>query len=66
MVKQFHIYNLVETMKYCKRGYFPWGEISQKIWQDLSRGGKFHDTIHISLIKSYNNIMGFIFTWENF
>ena len=23
----------------CKRGYYRWGEISQKCWQDISRGG---------------------------
>ena len=38
---------------YCKRGYFRWGKISRKRWQDLSRGGNFHDITHISLIKSY-------------
>ena len=37
---------------YCKRGYFRWGKISRKYWQDLSRGGNFHDTTHIFLIKS--------------
>ena len=38
---------------YCKRGYFHWGEISRKCWQDLSRGGNFHDISPISFIKSY-------------
>ena len=39
--------------RYCKRGYFRWGEISRKYGQDISRGGYFCDTFHISLIKSY-------------
>ena len=39
--------------KYCKHGYFCWGKISRKYWQDLSRGGHFCDTSLISLIKSY-------------
>ena len=38
---------------YCKRGYFRWGKISRKCSQDLSRGGYFRDSFHISLIKSY-------------
>ena len=38
---------------YCKRGYFRWGKISRKCWQDLSRGGNFHDITHISFIKAY-------------
>ena len=37
---------------YCKRGYFRWGKISRKCWQDISRGGNFHDTTHISFIKA--------------
>ena len=42
---------------------FHWGKISWKWWQDLSRGGNFHDHIsHISLIKSY----GFYFPWGKF
>ena len=40
-------------MTYCKRGYFRWGKISQKCWQDLSHGSNFHDTTHIFFIKSY-------------
>ena len=40
-------------MKYCKRGYFRWGKISRKCWQDISRGGNFHDTTPISFIKAY-------------
>ena len=38
---------------YCKRGYFRWGKISRKCWQDISRGGNFHDITHISYIKAY-------------
>ena len=38
---------------YFKRGYFHWGKISRKCWQDLSRGGNFHDISPISFIKSY-------------
>ena len=38
---------------YCKRGYFCWGKISRKCWQDISRGGNFHDTAYISFIKAY-------------
>ena len=38
---------------YCKRGYFRWGKISQKCWQDVSHGGNFHDTSPISFIKAY-------------
>ena len=37
---------------YCKRGYFRWGEISRKGWQDISRGGNFHDSTPISFIKA--------------
>ena len=44
---------MAQVVKYCKRGYFRWGEISRKCWQDFSRGGNFHDSTHISLIKSY-------------
>ena len=43
-------------INYCKRGYFRWGEISRKCWQDFSCGGNFHDSTHIPLItwiKSY-------------
>ena len=40
-------------LTYCKRGYFRWGKISQKCWQDISRGGNFHDTTPISFIKVY-------------
>ena len=49
--------DMLENIKvkwlYCKRGYFRWGKIMQKGCQDLSRGGNFHDTTPISLIKSY-------------
>ena len=38
---------------YCKRGYFRLGKISRKCWQDLSRGGNFHDISPIFFIKSY-------------
>ena len=38
---------------YCKHGYFRWGKISRKHWQDISRGGNFHDTSSISFIKAY-------------
>ena len=40
-------------MNYCKRGYFRWGKISRKYWQDISRGGYFHDTTPNSFIKVY-------------
>ena len=36
---------------YCKRGYFPWGKISRKCRQDISRGGNFHDTSPFFLHK---------------
>ena len=36
---------------YCKRGYFRWGKISRKCWQDISRGGNFYDTTPISFIN---------------
>ena len=39
-------------MNYCIRGYFCWGKISRKCWQDISRGGNFHDSTHISFIKA--------------
>ena len=42
----------VDQTWYCKRGYFRWGKISRKCWQDISRGGNFHDTTHISFIKA--------------
>ena len=38
---------------YCKRGYFHWGKISRKCSQDISCGGKFHDSAPISFIKAY-------------
>ena len=43
----------VGECKYCKRGYFRWRKISQKCWNDLSRGGNYHDISPISFIKSY-------------
>ena len=39
--------------QYCKRGYFHWGKISRKCWQDLSRGGNFHDTAPFFFIESF-------------
>ena len=39
---------------------FAGGKISRKCWQDLQRGGNFHDATPISLIKSY----GFYFRVE--
>ena len=47
-----------QDYKYCKRVFFRWGKISQKCWQDISRGGNFHDTTPISFIKTY----GFYFS----
>ena len=38
---------------YCKHGYFRWGKISRKCWQDISRGVNFHDTTPIPFIKTY-------------
>ena len=38
---------------YCKHGYFRWGEILRKCWQDISCGGNFHDNTTISFIKAY-------------
>ena len=41
-------------MQYCKRGYFRWGGgISRKCWQNISRGGNFHETTPISFINAY-------------
>ena len=52
---------------YCKRGYFRWGKISRKCWQDISRGGNFHDTTHISFIKAggFYFRVGVIFAMKN-
>ena len=36
---------------YCKRGYFRWGKISRKCWQDISHGGNFHDSTPYFLHK---------------
>ena len=44
---------LLETWLFCKRGYFRWGKISRKCWQDISHGGNFHDTTPISFLKAY-------------
>ena len=48
---------------YCKRGSFRWGKISRKCWQDISRGGNFHDTAAIYFIKAcgFNFRVGVIF-----
>ena len=51
---------IVFTLYYCKRGYFRWGGISRKLWQDISLGGNFHDTTPISFIKAY----GFYFLFS--
>ena len=40
-------------LKYCKHGYFRWGKIWQKCWQDILLGGNFDDTTPISFIKAY-------------
>ena len=32
---------------------FHWEKISWKCWKDISHGGNFHDTTHISFIKAY-------------
>ena len=42
-----------QLYKNCKRGYFRWRKISQKCWQDISRGGNFHETTPISFINAY-------------
>ena len=49
--------------EYCKRGYFRWGKISRKCWQDISRWGNFHETAPFSFIKAYglNFRVGVIF-----
>ena len=44
---------LTSVIVYFKRGYFCWGTISQKCWQDISRGGNFYNTTPISFIKAY-------------
>ena len=45
--------NFDKTWHYCKRGYFRWGKISRKCWQDISRGSNFQDTNPFSFIKAY-------------
>ena len=62
-VLQGTIFIMYSYCKYCKRGYFRWGKISRKHWQDISRGGNFHDTTPISFIKAYGFYfrMGVIF-----
>ena len=39
--------------EYCKCGYFRWGKILRKCWQDISREGNFHETTPISFINAY-------------
>ena len=53
LIPNFAISRTVNEDVYCKRGYFRWGKISRKCWQDISRGGNFHDTTRISFIKIY-------------
>ena len=48
--------------RYCNCGYFRWGRISWKCWQDLSCGDNFHNISLINLL----NLMGFIFPDGNF
>ena len=44
----------VKVVAYCKRGHFRWGKISQKCWQDFSRGVIFTLLLPpISFIKAY-------------
>ena len=50
--KQLHVFECIHVV-YCRRGYFRWGKFSRKCWQDISRGGNFHDSTHISFIKAY-------------
>ena len=44
---------------YYKRGYFRWEKISRKYWQDLSRGGNFHDNTHIAYC--FNKVIWVLF-----
>ena len=48
-----HLVAAYDLPVYCKRGYFRWGKISRKCWQDISRGGNFHNATPISFIKAY-------------
>ena len=48
-----NLFSLSVDSKYCKRGYFWWVKISRKCWQDISRGGNFHDSTPISFKKAY-------------
>ena len=54
-IKHLLLYNSWQRFHYmyCKRGYFHWGKISRKCWQDITRGGNFHDSTPISFIKAY-------------
>ena len=47
------LHQSVYWITYCKCGYFRWGKISRKCWQDISRGGNFHDTSPISFREAY-------------
>ena len=66
LVEVSHIDNIFETSElylacnYCKRGYFRWGKISRKCWQDISLGGNFRDTTPISFINAYGF---YFFAW---
>ena len=42
---------MVGILTYCKHGYFRWGKISWKCWQDFPCGDNFHDNTPTSLIK---------------
>ena len=48
----YGLYEVIEQMTYCKRGYFRWGKISRKCWQDISRRGNFEDSTNIYFIKT--------------
>ena len=37
---------------------FAGGNFSQKCWQDITRGGNFHDTSPVSFIKAYGFYFG--------
>ena len=52
---------------YCKHGYFRWGKISRKCWQDISHRGNLHETTPISFINAYGFYfrLGVIFCEED-
>ena len=54
-VPSLYSWNITECdiKSYCNRGYFRWGKILRKCWQDISRWGYFHDTTPNSFIKVY-------------